>query len=161
MIPASYPPVADVLPHRGPMVLLTAIGDHRPDRTICTVEIREYSPFREPGGLVPSWVGVEYMAQCIAAHRGLRARSNGEPIKVGFLIGAKCVDFHTPGFAPGQVLEVRARHLWGEREFAAFACSVIDTTSAAVLAEGTLTVYLPDDLEPFRRGRPRPGGVAS
>jgi predicted hotdog family 3-hydroxylacyl-ACP dehydratase len=96
------------------MVLLTAIRDHRPDRTACTVEIPEYAAFRGPDGLVLSWVGIEYMAQCIAAHRGLRSRANGEPIKVGFLVGSKRVAFRT--------------------------------------VEGTLTVVLPDDLEPFRSG---------
>lgn len=147
--------MAEVLPHAGPMVLLTAIRDHTPDRTACTVEIREYAAFRGPDGLVPSWVGIEYMAQCIAAHRGLRSRANGEPIKVGFLVGSKRVAFRTPGFTPGQVLEVTARHLWGERELGAFVCSILDLADGAMLVEGTLTVVLPEHLESFRgRGRP-------
>jgi predicted hotdog family 3-hydroxylacyl-ACP dehydratase len=138
-------PVADLLPHRLPMVLLEAVVEHATDRTVCVTTIGENALFREPGGLVPAWVGLEHMAQCIAAHAGLRARAVGEPPSVGFLIGSRRVAFHVAGFTPGQALTVTAKHLWGETGFASFACSVHDSHTGAILAEGTLSVFVPAD----------------
>jgi predicted hotdog family 3-hydroxylacyl-ACP dehydratase len=146
---AAYPPVADVLPQTDAMVLLADVLEHSAEATRCTVHVRETGAFTAAEGLMPPWVGMEYMAQCIAAHRGLRARSQGAPIKVGFLIGARRVDFHVAGFRLGQRLEVSARHLWGDRGLGAFACILSDLESGTVLGDGQLNVFLPDDLAAF------------
>lgn len=143
-------PVAELLPHRAPMILLDAILEHTADRTVCVVTIGDDALFREPGGLVPAWVGLEHMAQCVAAHAGLRARAAGDPPPVGFLIGSRRVLFHAAGFAPGQALTVTATHLCGDSGLTglgSFACSVHDAGTGTVLAEGTLSVYLPKDLD--------------
>jgi predicted hotdog family 3-hydroxylacyl-ACP dehydratase len=66
---------------------------------------------------------------------------------VGFLIGSRRVLFHAAGFAPGQALTVTAKHLRGDSGLASFACSVYDADTGTVLAEGTLSVYLPKDLD--------------
>ena len=144
---AGYPEIEKVIPHRGRMIFLTGIVDHTKDSTTCVVEVGEDALFREPGGLVPAWVGLEYMAQCIAAHGGLRARAPGEPVKIGFFVGSRRIDVHTEGFSPGQVLEVRANHLLGESGFFSFACSLRDRKSGALLMEGNLNVFLSEDLK--------------
>lgn len=136
------------------MVLLSGILAHGPDRTRCFVTVREDSPFRQSTGLVPAWVGVEYMAQCVAAHEGLLARAKGDPIKIGFLIGSRAINFHEAGFRAGQSLDVTAQHLWGQERLGAFACSVADAESGTVLVEGTLNVFVPDDVESFIRREP-------
>lgn len=148
-------PVAGLLPHRAPMILLDAVLEHTADRTVCVVTIGDDALFREPGGLVPAWVGLEHMAQCVAAHAGLRARAAGDPPPVGFLIGSRRVLFHAAGFAPGQALTVTAKHLWGDSGLGSFACSVHDAGTGTVLAEGTLSVYLPKDLDSLA-ARPGP-----
>lgn len=143
----GYPEIEKAIPHRGRMIFLAGIVDHTKDSTTCVVEVGEDSLFREPGGLVPAWVGLEYMAQCVAAHGGLRARATGQPVKVGFFVGSRRIDVHTGGFSPGQVIEVRAKHLLGERGFFSFACSLRDRKSGALLMEGNLNVFLSEDLE--------------
>ena len=40
-------------------------------------------------GQVPAWVGIEYMAQAIAAWAGCRARAAGKPPQLGFLLGSR------------------------------------------------------------------------
>ncbi len=144
---SSHASLAELLPHRPPMVLLDSVVEHDASRTVCTTTIGENVLFREPGGLVPAWIGLEYMAQCISAHSGLRARAAGEPPPVGFLIGSRRVEFHCAGFAPGQVLTVTARHVWGETGLGAFACSLHDAATGALMAEGTLNVFVPADLD--------------
>ena len=148
----AYPAVRDVVPHTGRMVLLTRVVDHAPDHTACVVEIGEDARFREPGGLVPAWVGLEYMAQCVAAHAGLRARANGEPVRIGFLLGSRRVELRTAGFAPGQVLEVRARRQWGDRGLGSFACSIRDAADGRLLVDGHLSVYLAHDPDALVAG---------
>ena len=140
MTSAGYPPVADLLPHAGRMVLLTRVLAHTKTQTTCAVEISPGSVFADADGGVPAWVALEYMAQCIAAHGGLRASAAGEPVAIGVLLGTRSVTLHTSRFHPGQRLEVEATHVWGEQEFFSFACTVRDARTRAMLVEGTLTV---------------------
>lgn len=133
------------------MVLLDAILAHAADETTCAVSIREDSPLREPDGPVPGWVGLEYMAQCIAAHAGLIDRAAGRAPGIGFLIGARGVAFHADSYLPGQVLHVSARRLWGQGRLGAFACSIRDSRTDAVLAEGTVNAFLSDRADDVNR----------
>jgi len=144
-----FPPVAEVLPHRGPMVLLSRVIAHSGTHTACVVEIGPNAPFMDRRGRVPAWVGVEYLAQCVAAHAGLRARAKGEPVKVGLLVGARRLEFRTTGFAVGQTLTAQATHLWGAHESASFESRLLDAGTGAVLVEGNLSVFLPQTLERF------------
>jgi predicted hotdog family 3-hydroxylacyl-ACP dehydratase len=95
------------------------------------------------------------MAQCVAAHVGLRALAKGEPVRAGLLIGARRVDFHVDGFQRGQVLLVDTSRVWGDREMGAFACAVRERATAGLLVEGTLSVVLPESLDALRAGRHR------
>lgn len=151
----AFPPVADVLPHAGRMVLLTRIVDHAEESTTCRVDAGPDAPFREPSGLVPAYVGVEYLAQCIAAHAGLRARARGEPVKPGLLLGSRRIDFRTDGFRAGQALLVSATRVWGERQMAVFAGVLRDEATGMALVEGTLSVVLADPLDAARKAASR------
>jgi predicted hotdog family 3-hydroxylacyl-ACP dehydratase len=137
---STYPPIEDVLPQTGRMVLLTAITGHTDRRTTCVVDISPASTFADPDGGVPAWVALEYMAQCIAAHGGLRARAAGDRVTPGFLLGSRSITLHTTRFHAGQQLEVEAAHVWGEHDFFSFACAVRDATTGTTLVEGTLAV---------------------
>ena len=78
--------VADLVPHSGRMSLLTSITDHDEDSLSAQVVITQDSMFADSQG-VPSWVGLEYMAQAIGAFAGLQERLKGESPKLGFFIG--------------------------------------------------------------------------
>jgi predicted hotdog family 3-hydroxylacyl-ACP dehydratase len=136
-----YPPVAELLPHTGRWVLLSSVLEHEPDATTCLITVGEAFPFRLEQGRVPALVGLEYMAQCIAVHGALRARSEDEPAPVGLLLGARDVELPTAGFRPGQCLEVTVRRMWGERAFFIFDCSVRDQASRKLLMSGNLKVF--------------------
>jgi predicted hotdog family 3-hydroxylacyl-ACP dehydratase len=126
------------------MVLLSRVLHHEADRTVCAVDIDAQSMFRDAAGNVAAWVGIEYMAQCIAAHAGLLGRASGKPPLMGFLIGSRRIDFHAPGFRRGQTLEVTADRVWGGAEgLASFDCTLLDASTRAVLAEGRLSCFTP------------------
>lgn len=149
-----FPPVERVLPHAGHMILLSRVVAHDEKETRCRVDVGGQRHFRREDGTVPAWVGIEYMAQCIAAHAGLDALAGGGAPMVGFLLGARRVAFHTPCYRADQVLEVSARHLRGRVGLGglAFACALRDASApgASPLAEGHLNVVLPDDLGPWQ-----------
>ncbi len=151
----SSMPLVDLVSHRAPMLLLDEILAHDPGRTTCRTTIREDALFRGPDGLVPAWTGLEYMAQCIAVHAGLRARAAGRRPPLGLLIGSRRLDFHRTGFPSGQVLHIVAEHVWGETGLAAFACRIDDADTGRILAEGALKVFAPDNVEAFMARMPR------
>lgn len=139
---SAWPATVDVLPHRPPMVLVDRIVSHDATQTVCALDITSFTPFL-CDGVVPAWVGVEYMAQCVAAHAGLLAHARGETVRPGLLIGARSVDFHVDGFTVGQTIVVHGVHVWGERTLASFECTLTDDRSQRRLARGVLSVYSP------------------
>lgn len=112
MDPAALP-IAELLPHAPPMVLLDRVVAAGDEQLSAEVTIRADSEFcRE--GRVGAWVGIEYMAQTVAAWSGWQARQRGEPVKVGFLLGTRRYDALRPEFRVGETLLV-----YVEREFQA------------------------------------------
>lgn len=147
----SYPPIGTLVPHAAPMLLLDRVLVASQETLCAEVRIRETSQFFDGGG-VGSWVGIEYMAQAVAAHAGYLAQQRGEPVKVGFLLGARRYDAATPQFALGALLLVRIQLvLRGENGLAAFECGITDAgdASGACLAQATLTVYQPENVNDF------------
>ncbi len=143
---ADLPPVEELLPHSGSMVLLSAVTGHGAESTACTARVGASELFRGPDGRVPSWVGVEYMAQCIAVDGALRARAAGAELSVGLFLGSRKLRFNASHFEPGQELEVTARHISGDASLSAFQCEIRDRESRELLADGRLSVYVPSDL---------------
>ncbi|MEO6748299.1 MAG: 3-hydroxylacyl-ACP dehydratase [Casimicrobiaceae bacterium] len=67
------PPIADLLPHAGAMVMPQAIRHFDPQRIVCTTMRHQDSgnPMRREGRL-PALAGVEFAAQAMALHGALR-----------------------------------------------------------------------------------------
>ena len=73
---AALPHVRELVPHEPPMLLLDAVRSYDGDTIVCAVTIAADGLFVEqlngqPG--VPALIGLEYMAQCVAAYAGLAA----------------------------------------------------------------------------------------
>lgn len=145
----SIPPIAQLVPHDGQMVLLDRVIDGSDDALCAEVTIGPHTVFLD-GGMVGAWVGMEYMAQAIAAHNGYKSYLRGEPPKVGFLLGARRYQCSVPAFALGSVLLVRVQHaMQGDNGLAAFECRIDDAASGAVLAHATITVFEPNNVNEF------------
>ena len=143
----TYPPIVELVPHRPPMLLLDRVLAYDGECVICETVLRPDSPFAEEGR-VPAIVGIEYMAQTIAAGAGLRARDNGSAAgRMGFLLGCRSLTIAIDNFDVGDRLIVEARRTWGANELGNFACKV--QRGEDVLVEGALTVYqgpLPEEM---------------
>lgn len=81
-------PVADLVPHSGPMCLLGRIVDWTDDRLRCTATIADGHPLAMDGRL-PSTALIEYAAQAMAAHGRLVAGATTAPPRPGMLVGIR------------------------------------------------------------------------
>lgn len=155
-MPGVMPDIRSLVPHSGEMVLLERVVSADEDKLCAEVRIHAGSVLATGQG-VGSWVGIEYMAQSIAAHAGWLARQRGDAVKVGFLLGARKYETRVPYFAPGSVLLVHVhRVLQAENGLGAFDCRIelADADGAAVegaapLATATVTVFQPDNVNQF------------
>ena len=137
---SALPPVAELVPHGGPMRLVGRVLEHDGSSTTCAVDPARSLPFLRPDGSVPCWIGLEYMAQCAAAHGGLVGRQRGLPPRPGLFLGSRRVRFRVDAFR--RPLRVTARHHRGETGLVAFDCSIREGDEALALAEGRITLYV-------------------
>ncbi|SHG68481.1 hotdog family protein [Massilia sp. CF038] len=145
----NWPPIEELVPHSGDMVLLERVIEASDDALTAELTIGPDTVFFDGAG-VGAWVGMEYMAQAIAAHAGHKARLRGDTVKVGFLLGARRYQAGVPLFALGTVLRVHVQHaMQGDNGLAAFECKITDGASGALLANATITVFEPDNVNEF------------
>nr|WP_225561538.1 hypothetical protein [Rhodanobacter sp. DHB23] len=135
--------IAELLPHAGEMILLDAVLEHGPGHACCSRVVPARGLFHDADGALPAWVGVELMAQAIAAWAGCQAREHGTPVRPGFLLGTRRYNCNVATFAPGSLLRVEARRdLHEEGGMGMFACRI---EAPGVLAEARLAVFSPPD----------------
>jgi predicted hotdog family 3-hydroxylacyl-ACP dehydratase len=91
---------------------------------------------------VESWVGIEYMAQAIAAWAGWQRRSRGEAPRVGYLLGTRRYACDRPAFAVGTVLRVTVqREYQADNGLGQFNCRI--EIGGQTVAQAALTVLDP------------------
>lgn len=120
------------------MLLLDEVRAAGEATITCGVTVREPCLFMDDHR-VRAVIALEYMAQCVGAFAGLKARARGEPVRVGYLVGAREVAFAVDHFDVGDELTVEARHAWGDCELGHFTCAVVRAGRA--VATATLNVY--------------------
>jgi predicted hotdog family 3-hydroxylacyl-ACP dehydratase len=136
----EWPDIADLVPHAGPMLLLQRVLDSGDDYVVCEVRVRSDGLF-DSEGRVPAWLGIEFMAQTVAAYSGLQAHRDQQPVKLGFLLGSRRFETNVQDFACGDVLRVTARCLvHGGSGMGAFECQLLGDSAQQ---SATLTVYQP------------------
>ncbi|MEC5396274.1 hotdog family protein [Uliginosibacterium sp. H1] len=147
------PDIASLLPHASRMLLLDRCVEIGEEHLVAEVVIRPDTMFCRDGA-VGAWVGIEYMAQAVGAYGGNVWRQQGQPPKVGFLLGTRKQLCHRPRFAIGSVLRVTARREFqGGDGLAAFACSIEDQDGLA--AEATLSVFEPANVAQYLQQAPQ------
>jgi len=140
-------PIAEVLPHAGAMVLLDRVDALEAERIVCMRQLREGDPFVDAEGGLPAWAGIELMAQAIAAWAGCHARAAGEPVRLGFLLGARQYRCDADAFPAGAELRIEAsRGFHDDEGMGVFACRI---DGGGVSAEARLTVFSPPDAATF------------
>ncbi|MFL9923318.1 hotdog family protein [Herbaspirillum lusitanum] len=150
--PAAIPPIEQLVPHAAPMILLDRVLNVDAETLRAEVKIRPDSLFHEGDG-VGSWVGIEYMAQAIAAYAGYQSRLLGQSAKIGFLLGSRRYECAQPVFATGSTLHVTVQLLLkADNGLGSFACTITDQQSQQQLAQATVSVFEPHDASQFLEG---------
>lgn len=146
-LPPPLPPIDHFVPHRGTMSLLDRLVAVEDDQVVAEVDLTPGSLFTQPDG-VPAWIGIEYMAQAIAAWAGTRARRAGGQPAIGYLLGSRRYLATRPFFAAGQTLQVHARcELISDNGLGQFACHIRDA-AGTTLAEAMVSVFEPPMTPP-------------
>lgn len=141
------PPVADVLPHDPPMVLLTSFdpASFSEDRLSAFVEIDGDSPFYDGAlGGVSSVFALEYMAQTMAALVGLKRRRMRLAPRIGFVLGSRSIDVGVDRFVRGERYRVDAEMVFTDGSFASFDVRIV-AGDGTVAAKGRLNAFEPED----------------
>jgi predicted hotdog family 3-hydroxylacyl-ACP dehydratase len=137
------------------MRLLSRVIDHTEQRTRCEVDPAASALFGRADGSVPSWVALEWMAQCAAAHGALLANASGHPSPPGLLLRARDVRLAEASFAPGDALVVEARLSGASGALVRFDCAVRRAGRAEQpRARGQLSVRVSTGLDPRAGGKP-------
>ena len=138
-----------LLPHDHPMILIDGVLGYDEESVTVDVTPAPGKPFADEDGNVPGWVGMEYMAQAIAAYAGVRAQLNGQPVKVGFLLGTRAYDIFESHFQCHQQYAVSAKMIYDDDGVAAFQCEITNASTENILARATINTFQPDDIDQF------------
>ena len=136
--------VAELLPHRPPMILLDEILSFDETSLTAAVQVSAASLFAEAGG-VPVHIGLEYMAQACGAFAGAMARERGESVRIGFILGTRQYRAYVPSFRCGDRLVVTVSVLYQDEQMGAFSCRI--EVAGVLAAEAQLSVYQPDPAQ--------------
>ncbi len=138
--------IAELVPHRAPMLLLESIVDWDLNGVDAVINPRDSSLFADTKGEVPAWVGIEYMAQAISALAGIEAKKRGEPVCIGFLLGTRKYHAQVASFKPEQKLLVKVRELLrDESNLVLFNCEIY--AEEKLLASAEIKAIQPENID--------------
>ena len=138
-MPGDFPPVAELLPHRGKAVWLDTVLEKSADRIRAGARITSAHTLFVAGHGVPAWAGIEFMAQAAAAHAGLESRDSGHPPRMGLLLGTRRFQMHTAYFPEGAQLDILAEREFGDSgNIGACRCTI--SSAGRILASATLII---------------------
>lgn len=132
--------IEQLLPHAGKMMLLDHVLTFDDESMTVQVTVRGDGLFGDDSG-VPAWLGIEYMAQTVAAHGGLMCRLAGKPLNPGFLLGTRRYHCNVSRLVAGTVLIVAVNRLLQDQGLGVFDCQA---TGDGVTISAKLSVYQPD-----------------
>jgi len=135
--------VGDLLPHDGNMVLLDGVVDYDQESLVAEVMVRDDGLFGD-GKTIPAWIGIEYMAQTVAAHGGMMCHLVGKPINLGFLLGTRRYTSNISDFTVGTQLTVKVKRLIEDQGLGVFDCQILGD---GIDISAKLNVYQPDKVE--------------
>lgn len=131
--------IASLIPHTGSMVLLDRIVDYDDQSLKAELAVRGDGLLGDDQS-IPAWVGIEYMAQTIAAYAGVIARQANEPIRLGFLLGTRRYNSNVAVFKVGSILTVWVKKIIQDDNLGVFDCRIL---GEGVEITANLNVYQP------------------
>ncbi len=139
--------IKELLPQKGRMALLDELIDANEDSIVSSLTVRNDGLLNSLDNTVPAWIGIEYMAQTIAAYSGYHAKIGGRPITVGFLLGTRKFSTSIDRISCGTKLKITAvKILQDENGMAVFDCRV---EGSGIRQDAKINVFQPKDFQKF------------
>ncbi|CRM48616.1 MULTISPECIES: hotdog family protein [Pseudomonas] len=134
-------PLAELLPHAGDMILIDHVLSFDDEQIHTRTTVKPGGLFNQADGSLPAWVGVELMAQSVAAYAGCHARQKGEAVELGFLLGTRKFECNVAHFPAGAELTIHGlRSLEDDNGMGVFECHL---TGIGIQASARLNVFRP------------------
>jgi predicted hotdog family 3-hydroxylacyl-ACP dehydratase len=147
-----FPPIEALLPHRGTMRLTDEVLAFSDESVSVAAHVDPHAWYADANGAMPAWIGIELMAQAIAAHVGLLARREGGAVRAGVLLGSRKYQAKVAAFARGARLRIDAAELLrGAEGHGAYECSIMGEDGVR-LADAVIKVFQPGDFQSFIEG---------
>jgi predicted hotdog family 3-hydroxylacyl-ACP dehydratase len=145
-------PIAELLPHAGDMILLDAVLRFSEEDVETRLTVRPGGLFNQADGSLPAWVGIELMAQSVAAYAGCQARQTGVPVALGFLLGTRNFQCNVECFPAGSELHIQAqRSLQDDNGMGVFECHL---RGPGIHAQARLNVFCPPQVASYLQEQP-------
>lgn len=153
-MPAAFPPLEELLPHRGRALLLQQVLEWSPGGVTCELTLTPSFPYAHRGR-VETLCGIELLAQSVGVYSSLARRAwtcRDEPASAesgptaGYLVGVPRAELFATHLPLGVPLRARVQPLWYREGAARFRGELGDGTAALLRAE--LSVYEPPASEP-------------
>ena len=139
----SYPAIASLVPHAAPMLLLDRLCEATATTARCEVRVGEtLALFLRDDGALPGWVGIELMAQTVAAWSGYQGHLRQEEPQIGRLLGARKYQCHLARLPAGSLLTIDCEQLLQDGALASFQCYL--RCDGELVAEARLSTIQPD-----------------
>ena len=101
--------LAELLPHRGKMLLINRVINYDIKKgTLCSeYKVTKDCLFYDPvlGGL-PAWMSFEFMAQSVSAFSGISGRIYGKPPMIGFILSVSSFEIKKQIIKAGELLRI-------------------------------------------------------
>ena len=146
-------PLAELLPHAGDMILIEQVLAFDEEQIETRLSVKAGGLFNREDGSLPAWVGIELMAQSVAAYAGCRARLEGRAVALGFLLGTRKFECNVEHFPLGAQLHIHAlRSLEDDNGMGVFECHL---TGPGIHASARLNVFRPPQADTYLAQTPR------
>jgi len=147
----TFPPIAAIIPHGGTMLLLDAVTSCGDDALTARATVRADAWYADGHGAMPAWIGIELMAQSVAAHVSLIAMRAGGRARPGVLLGTRSYQAHVNAFARDAQLTIYVREvLHGDEGHGAYQCTI--EHGGEHYADAVIKVFQPHDFQTFIEG---------
>jgi predicted hotdog family 3-hydroxylacyl-ACP dehydratase len=146
-----FPPIETIIPHRGTMLLVDEVITCSDAALIALATVRADAWYADEHGAMPAWIGIELMAQAVAAHVALVAMRAGGRARPGVLLGTRSYRAHVSAFSRDARLAIRAEEvLRSEEGHGAYECTIDHDGERC--AQAVIKVFQPHDFQTFIEG---------
>ena len=132
-------PVEALIPHRKPLCMIDRLIDVKDQGGTAEAEVTSDNVMVDEAGQLDPFATAEMIAQTYAAVKGYEVRLSGKPVKQGFLVGIRKIQFLKLVFV-GDVLRINVDTVGAISGFAVVKGQV--TRNQEVIAEGEIKLWI-------------------